>query len=240
MSHGANGRDLRARAAETKFVVDRALGETIRTWARARLDADPHGAGLFGDEYRTASVYFDTTEFDVFYRRGSYARSKYRARRYGCGDVVFLERKLARPGLVTKRRTRVDVETLAETPRANAMEPGGWFQRRLLVRGLKPVCQVSYLRTARMTPTAHGPLRLTLDEDVRVLPASDWAFSSDIGTPVLDSQLILELKYQGEMPPLFRALVEQFGLVPRSASKYRLGLVALGYAPAVPAVAAET
>jgi hypothetical protein len=38
------------------------------------------------------------------------------------------------------------------------------------------------------------------------------------------------------MPAVFRALVEQFGLVPQSASKYRLGVVALGYAPAVPAV----
>jgi hypothetical protein len=44
------------------------------------------------------------------------------------------------------------------------------------------------------------------------------------------------LKYAGEMPAIFRTLVEQFGLVSQSASKYRLGVVALGYAPALPAV----
>jgi hypothetical protein len=236
MSHGTDGRDMRARAAETKFVVNRSLGEIIRVWARERLSADPHGAVAFGDQYRTASVYFDTSGYDVFYRRGSFARSKYRARRYECGDAVFLERKLTRPGLVTKRRTRVGVEALASIERADGLDVGRWFRRRVLVRGLRPVCQLSYLRTARVATTAEGPVRLTLDEDVRALPTREWAFSSEVGTPVLEREIIVELKYAGGMPAVFRALVEQFGLVPQSASKYRLGVVALGYAPAVPAV----
>ena len=235
MSHGADGRDTRARAAETKFVVNRTLGEIIRAWARERLSADPHGAGPFGDQYRTASVYFDTSDYDVFYRRGSFARSKFRARRYECADVIFLERKLTRPGLVTKRRTRVGVEALAAIGGADPLEPGRWFRRRVQMRRLEPVCQLSYLRTARVATTADGPVRLTLDEDVRALPALGWAFSSEVGTPVLDREIILELKYAHHMPPIFKSLVEQFGLVPQSASKYRLGVVALGYAPAVPA-----
>ena len=80
--------------SEIKFVVDAATGGRIREWARARLAPDPHGAGSFADEYRVSSLYFDTAARDVFHRRGSYGRSKYRIRRYHDEPSVFLERKL--------------------------------------------------------------------------------------------------------------------------------------------------
>jgi hypothetical protein len=230
MSQKVETRETRASAAEFKFVVDPALASEIRKWARARLAPDPHGAGREGDQYRTASVYFDTAAFDVFHRRGSFGRSKYRVRRYGQGHVVFLERKFTKPGLVTKRRTRIALEGLerleAEAP--DGQWPGRWFHRRLLARRLQPVCQVSYERTARIVTNGHGTHRLTLDERVCVLPSENLVFSAEEGTPVLDGQLILELKYYVEMPAVFRELVERFALAPRSASKYRLGVAALG------------
>ena len=49
------------------------------------------------------------------------------------------------------------------------------------------------------------------------------------GTPVLPEQVVLELKFRGQMPAIFQALVEQFGLERLPASKYRLGMVALGH-----------
>src|SRR5437588_119004 len=138
-------RETRASAVELKFLLAPAVGAIIREWARARLEPDPYGTGEFGDEYRTASVYFDTAGYDVFYRRGSFGRSKFRARRYRCGDSVFLERKLTRPGLVTKRRTLVSRDTLDRLERSDADPrwPGDWFVRRLAVRRLRPVCQIS-------------------------------------------------------------------------------------------------
>ena len=62
-------------------------------------------AGPHGDEYRITSLYFDTAAFDVLHARGSFGRSKYRVRRYGASEVVYLERKLRKPGLLHKRRT---------------------------------------------------------------------------------------------------------------------------------------
>lgn len=232
MSHMSDTRETRARAAEVKFLVDPALAAAIRVWARARLAPDPHGTGEFGDQYRTTSLYFDTAEYDIFYRRGSSGRSKYRARRYGGGDIMFLERKLTRPGLVAKRRTAV---ALADLHRLNGVPPrrdweGDWFHRRLLLRGLRPVCQVSYLRMARVGTTSRGPQRLTLDERVAARPSRDLTFSAEGGERVVDGRLVLELKYPIEMPSIFRQLVAAFSLVPQPASKYRLGLVALGFA----------
>src|SRR6266446_3953338 len=105
-------REMRAHPSEIKFLIEPTTGSRIRDWARERLDPDPHGSGAFGDEYRTTSVYFDTDRFDVFHRRGSFGRSKYRVRRYGQGSFVFLERKFTKPGLVAKRRTRVALDGL--------------------------------------------------------------------------------------------------------------------------------
>src|SRR5687767_5763312 len=105
-------RETRASASEIKFVIDPRLAQRIQDWARRHLDADPHGSGPFSDEYDIASLYFDTPDKDVFNRRRSFARAKYRVRRYGSSDVVFLERKLRRPGLLVKRRTVAPLTTL--------------------------------------------------------------------------------------------------------------------------------
>src|SRR5688500_7366413 len=164
----ADTRETRASAREIKFLIDEALAPRVRAWARTRLQPDPHGAGSFGDEYRTSTLYFDTGDFDVFHRRRSFARAKYLVRRYGDSERIFLERKLRQPGLLIKRRT---VETIASLgrltqPAADPRWPGHWFHRRLLVRGLRPVCQVAYHRMARVSTSSEGLVRLTLDADV--------------------------------------------------------------------------
>src|SRR5688572_20602071 len=105
----AHSRETRARASEIKFLVEPDQAADIRSWARANLTPDPHGTGPFGDEYDTASIYFDTQDLDVLQRNGSYGRAKYRIRRYAQGDVVFLERKLRRPRIVAKRRTQTTI-----------------------------------------------------------------------------------------------------------------------------------
>jgi hypothetical protein len=230
MSSQTDPRERRTAAAELKFLVAADAGERVRAWSRARLAPDPHGGGEFGDEYRTSTIYFDTPALDVFRRQGSYGRGKYRARRYGCRGAAFLERKVSRPGLVIKRRTLVPDAALGRALDAagSGEWEGEWFRRRLRARCLRPVCQIAYQRTARVDGRRPAAMRLTLDRDVRALAVDRLQFSCEPGTPVLDDQLVLELKYAGAMPDLFRELLDTFGLVPRSASKYRLGVAALG------------
>ena len=225
-----HARETRPFASEVKFVVPAAAGEQIRGWARENLEPDPYGGGQFNDSYHTASLYFDTAEGHVFHRRGSFGRSKYRVRRYGEAEFVFLERKLRKPGVLVKRRTTVSldsIETLSE-PVADREWPGEWFHRRLLLRQIRPVCELSYARVARFARTAEGPARLTLDEEVRVVPARHPRFSGDTGALVVPGQMILELKYRYRVPAIFKRLVEEFSLEPQRVSKYRLGMTALG------------
>ena len=217
-------------SAEIKFVVDRALGVQIREWARARLAADPHGSGPFADEYRVHSVYFDTSDRDVFHRRGSYGRSKYRIRRYSEGPVVFLERKLRNGGRLSKRRTTIDVTTLPHLAVPGMLNGDGtaWFRRRVALRGLQPVCQVTYVRTARMGETPDGEVRLTIDESVRAFSSDAFTFEPHAGMPLLDDVMIIELKYRGRVPAIFRELIDTFALTPGRSSKYRIAAQALG------------
>ena len=125
--------------SETKLLVDARLGDDIRAWSRQRLGPDPHGSGAFRDQYGVTSVYLDTDAHDVYHRRGSYGRSKYRIRHYESDHAAFLERKL------------------------------------------------------------------------RTL-------------------MILEVKYSGVFPRIFKDLVDEFHLTPRPASKYRFAVQTLGLA----------
>jgi hypothetical protein len=76
--------------SETKLLVDARLGDDVRAWARDRLGPDPHGKGPFRDQYGVTSLYLDTEARDVYHRRQSYGRSKFRIRQLQAADVTFL------------------------------------------------------------------------------------------------------------------------------------------------------
>jgi hypothetical protein len=179
-----------------KFLIDRSLGPQVLGWMRANLSADEHGDGEFGDEYKTTSLYFETTKFDVYHRHESYGRSKFRIRRYGLLDFIFLERKFRTDRLLAKRRTTVpvaDLQRLADD-KPDPTWKGYWFHRRILIRGLHPKIQMSYHRVARVTQTPHGlqalfALRLEkghviigMDTEMDTTPrrlGMDWAVNLD-------------------------------------------------------------
>jgi VTC domain len=229
----AHIREVRPAAREVKFVIDAAKAARIRQWARTHLEPDIHGSGPFGDEYRTTSVYFDTDAFDVFHRRGSFGRSKYRIRRYDDAETVFLERKMRQPAVLAKRRTIVALEALPRLidPMVDADWPGHWFYRRVAARRLRPVCQVAYRRMARVAQRNGEQIRLTLDSDLVALPPGPSpvpAVHGLMAALALPERHILEMKYRCAPPAIFLQLVEEFRLAPQSASKYRLGVVATG------------
>ena len=74
-------------------------------------------------------------------------------------------------------------------------------------------------------------MRLTVDQNLRVLPMPDRAFIPGTGLPVLEDKNIMELKYRVSLPVIFKQLLEQYGLTIGKVSKYRVGLGALGLTP---------
>jgi hypothetical protein len=193
----------------------------------ARTCAGPHG-----DEYQTSTLYLETRTFDVYQRRGSYGRSKYRIRRYNGSDLAFLERKFRTDRLLAKRRTRFSTDIISRL--ANTVGDGRWagacFHRRIRLRKLHPLVQLSYERMARVSHSSSGPVRLTIDRHLRALPLPDFAFlPGGVGLPFLDHACIVEVKYQGELPAVFRELAETFCLDVQKLSKFRAAIRALDY-----------
>jgi hypothetical protein len=233
MSPSTDTRENREFASEIKFLVPHPLAEQVCDWARARLLPDPNAGGGSGDTYRITSLYFDNEAFDVFHRRGSYGRSKLRVRRYGAGEFAFLERKLRTRGLLAKRRCIVP---LHEVALLRGVLPdrdweGYWFHRRLLAREFRSICQVSYERTARVAMTAFGPIRLTIDHDLRGTRLDELQFIEARGQMLLDSSCVLEMKFRRDLPALFKNIAQEFALNPAPFSKYRQAVRILGLEP---------
>ena len=224
-------RETRDWAREAKFLIDARLRPQVVEWSRANLEPDGHGSGVYADEYTTASLYFETDAFDVYQRRDSYGRSKFRIRRYGMSNIIFLERKFRTERLLAKRRTTVpvgDLERLASTE-LDPSWPGYWFHRRILLRRLRPLIQMSYDRVARVGTSSTGPVRMTIDTNLRVLPMPDRAFIPGVGLPLIEDKCIIEIKYRIDIPAVFKRLAQDFGIEIQKVSKYRLGLTALDY-----------
>ena len=230
---GVHLRETRVHAREIKFVVDAARAPHVQQWMRAHLEPDEYGSGADHDQFVTSSLYFETAAYDVFHRRGSYGRSKYRVRRYGTSPIMFLERKFRTDRMLIKRRTTAAIDDFDRIDGGSADRDwyGYWFHRRLIARQLKPFVQVTYERTARLGSSPHGKVRMTLDFDLRVLPLPDRAFLPGIGMPLLQGQNIVEIKYCVELPPLFQQVINRFALTTQSVSKYRAGLERLGLTP---------
>jgi hypothetical protein len=202
-------------AYEVKFRLTIEEAKRAETWARERLSPDPHGEN---GVYHTTSLYVDTPFLDIYHKTRGYRRSKYRLRRYGSAEWVHLERKVRRGDRVRKRR---DTVPLAEVSSLIAGVNGGWFGQRARERLFQPVCWIAYTRTAFQSATPAGPLRLTLDRGVVGTPATGWTVPAGVdGRALLTGEVILELKYRANLPPLFHELLATLPFRSVGVSKY--------------------
>ncbi len=100
--------------------------------------------------------------------------------------------------------------------------PGEWFRAKVVQRGLRPTCCLTYERSAFVALGAAGPLRLTLDRRIRGAVANGWEVSPVVlGHEVLTGEVICEFKFRDAMPSLFKQVIADLNLQPASVSKYR-------------------
>jgi len=219
-SPGLAARDL-GPAYELKFHLTAPEAEEVIAWARQHLTPDPNGQD---GAYRVTTLYCDTPHLDVFHRSPGFRRRKYRLRRYGESERVYLERKCRQGDRVRKRRVEVLPQELpwlaASTPMLNWV--GDWFHRGTRLRSLRPTCGVGYWRTAFFGQTSSTPVRLTIDRELVGVPLRDWSvpFLCE-GPELLPGDVLLELKYHVHMPGLFHELLPRLPLQQARVSKYR-------------------
>ena len=210
---------------EIKFLIDEDVANDLMTWSSSHFERDPHSDPELGNGYRVNSLYLDTALFDVFHRSEGYRQQKFRLRRYGNEPTVWFEQKRKRHGLVRKKRVGVnDVDITRRLVQApDADWDGHWYRHRVEERLLKPVCQITYERVAFVKSISGIAARLTIDSKLVAVPATDWTVPQAPlqGESLLNGKRILELKFRGAMPVLFRELVEHYRLQVTSFSKYR-------------------
>lgn len=220
---------------ELKFVLDAQGAGSVREWALEHLELDEH---VPGDSscYHLQTLYFDNPAFDVFHRNLPDRGTKYRIRRYGSEDVVYLERKRRQGTVVTKRRSSWPLARLSEVVKAEPSLDGwpGGFQRRISTHSLSPVAMMNYRRYAFV---GEGSSRLTIDDQISSgkVDAVD-RFESESEKVSTGKQTVLELKFDGDMPTRFVDLMSELGQDPVGFSKYARGVIALGLAVATPGV----
>lgn len=218
-------------AYEMKFLVREDAAAEVTKFARAHLEPDPFANPDLGGAYEITTLYLDTPDFDVYYGTEALGGAKYRVRRYGTSRTLFCERKRRVKNRVAKRRTEIpdaDLPRLGERS-GDPKWIADWFHETMLDHELRPTCTVTYERTAFFGLGKSGPLRLTLDRRVRGAAADALAVVRVAeGVPVLDGEVIVELKFQETMPNLFKELVESLHLAPTTASKYRRVMNATG------------
>ena len=219
-------------AYELKFLLSTPLADEVLARARGEMPPDPHAErGLGEDCYRVYSLYFDTPELAVYHRLGWHGRRKLRIRRYGEAPQLFLERKARKADRVRKRRVVIAEEDLPLLARGMCSPNwvGEWFSRRLATRRLEPRMLVGYHRIARVGMTSDGPARLTVDRQICCRSAEGLRVPSfSAGRWLLEGQSILEFKFVGFLPGLFKRLMYEFDLQPTAVSKYRLSVAAWG------------
>lgn len=233
-SLGKNGRDL-ARAYELKFVVSQAQAAEIESLLATKLSLDPHVDPEMDRGYRVATLYCDTPQRHVFHRQGRFKLFKLRLRKYGLDQSVYLERKARRKDFVRKLRSSVEIGVLpnfaAEVFPTNGF--GGWYHRQLRRNGLQPACLIEYHRTAYFGHGDEGAIRLTFDRQIRGGLATGWSFElPQRFASILTDQVICEFKFRGNLPSVFKSVIEAKQLVPGRVSKYRLCMLALDEAAA--------
>lgn len=220
-------------AFEVKFLLSESQARDVERLLQPSMILDPYADPTLGNAYRITSVYYDTPSFDVYHRGDGFRSRKYRLRRYGSSTTLFLERKTKREQQVKKVRTPIALDGLAGLEHTNGDDwAGAWFVRQIAGRNLRPVCRVTYERVAYAAVGVDGPIRLTFDRAAHGAPTENASPEMvHDGVALLSNEVIVEFKFLGGMPVLFKDVIERLKLTPRSGSKYRRCVDAVGLLP---------
>jgi hypothetical protein len=222
------------RAYELKFLVSPESAEKIKAWAKAHMQIDLHADPAMGGAYETTTLYLDTPSFDILRRTEKTGGRKFRIRRYGDTERLFIEEKARRRDRVRKRRATMPIAELERlaSPEFDHRHPADWFHALIAEFSLSPTALITYRRHAYFGDTGGSPIRLTLDTEICGREASAWRIErKNDGVRVLEDSVICEFKFADTLPVIFKDLIAELALQPSSVSKYRRVMRQIGRLP---------
>jgi len=191
--------------------------------------------------YQVHSIYFETPFLDDYRDKdGSYlTRKKMRVRWYEEHNQVpekaWLEIKNKRNQLISKERVKISAEAyrllvergevlhlISDSSIVTKDKPTISRFCRLYLRGhYHPYVLVTYKRTAYLGDYLM-PIRITFDRDIHATWTNDLFRNSEAGlTPIRnDNAVVMEVKFNGQMPWWFTNMLKMFNLRRDTFSKY--------------------
>ncbi|QDT41723.1 VTC domain protein [Gimesia alba] len=221
----------RDRRVELKFILPKALSNSVRNWAKERMDPDPHCQTFPSDSYEIHTLYLDTSSLDIYRKTGVAGLTKHRLRCYGNESNIWVETKRKKNNIVLKKRSTISAEELEfihQPHSAESLWTGAWFQQRVLQKNLQPTALVHYQRFAQTARHQNRTIRLTIDSQLTGCRSSLWEVPNRAPrwTSLSPEIEILELKFHNVLPPLFKKLLLEFPILSTGFSKYRTVMAA--------------
>ena len=179
--------------------------------------------------YKISSLYFDDL-FDSNYTdtvSGNPYRKKYRVRIYNDSlETIKLEVKTKYYSRISKESCTISVDELHRLMNGDLIEWGATrndprtaFNEEICSNGLRPKVIVTYDRTAYVYE--QGNTRITFDSGVRASNLIDHFGNQDlIHDSLVDSNYVLEVKYDEFIPDYLLQVLEQYSTWKTSFSKY--------------------
>jgi hypothetical protein len=199
---------------------------SLRARLKAVMEVDPHAVN---GEYFIRSLYFDNI-YDKALREkadGVNNREKFRIRYYNKNtDRILLEKKSKIHGLCNKVQTvitkecaeavlKTDFDTLSKIEDPLVQE----LYQKMISEGLRPKVIVDYDREPFIF--APGNVRVTIDKNIRTgLKNTDYLESDSVTIPVVDSPIILEVKWDEYLPGIIKDIIQIPSTHSSSFSKY--------------------
>ena len=237
---------LQAQRFELKYQIPPELARPMREFIACYLEPDDYSVGCENYSYSIHNLYLDSDDLHTHRAtvNGDKNRFKLRLRYYDdeSASPVFFEIKQRDNDCILKKRCGVRREAVSWLLAGQLPAPEHLISRETrhqvaLERfiELKQLIQASprlhnhYLREAWVSPHDNS-VRVTFDRNIRVEPCFHGRVETAMLAPrrIYPDVVVLELKFTGRYPNWFRELVERFGLMRATASKYCGGVGILG------------
>jgi len=227
---------------EYKFLVRNEFLGKLRRKILPFVEMDQNVKEDVRNEYTVRSIYFDSSKFNFYHEKidGIKIRKKLRIRGYDSkndNNLVFLEIKNKYDNFIGKNRAPIqyhDLKNLLKTKSvetysltnngyANSVKDGEKFFHHILRDDLKPTILIVYEREAFFSKFDKS-LRITFDKNLRYYdkPKMKSLYKDDdleIATP---SHFVFEVKFDNGYPKWLQEIIQEFGLIRRSVSKYTI------------------
>ncbi|HEY5499177.1 MAG TPA: polyphosphate polymerase domain-containing protein [Bacteroidales bacterium] len=200
---------------DTKFLIR----EDLLPELLEKIKHDYRAQKVEGEQVcRYNTLYYDTIDAEMYqnHHNNKLNRQKVRARTYVESNISFLEvKRKNNKGRTTKDRIRIPNDVVDDISKnAEAME---FLSKNSTISGTEIIPQLSN-SFDRITLVNNGKSeRLTIDAHIHFLNLQTGIEEDAINL------VVVELKQDGQCPSLFKSMLTDYKVLPKSFSKYALG-----------------